>query len=34
MMAIMAITVLTTVRAPETLNRDLLTEADATREGN
>ncbi len=31
MMAIMAITVVTTIRAPETLDRDLLSEADAAR---
>jgi MFS family permease len=31
MMAIMAITVVTTIRSPETRDRDLLTEADAQR---
>jgi hypothetical protein len=31
MMAIMAITVVATIRALETADRDLLTEADATR---
>jgi hypothetical protein len=31
MMAIMAITVVATIFAPETADRDLLTEADATR---